>query len=59
MIMVKLKMKTIYKSFLSLIGILLFFALLLGITYLCFDKTAENDSDIEVNGALSINYVSG
>jgi len=59
MVMVKLKMRAIYKSFLSLIGFLIFVATLLGVSYLFYDKVLENDSDIEVNGTLSINYVDG
>ena len=59
MIMVKLKMRTIYKSFLSFIGFLILAASILGISYLFYDKVLESDSDIEVTGALSINYIDG
>ena len=38
MVMVKLKMRAIYKSFLSLIGFLIFVATLLGVSYLFYDK---------------------
>ena len=57
--MVKLKMRTIYKSFLSFIGFLLLIVVALGITYLFYDKVLENESDIEVTGSLSINYIDG
>lgn len=59
MVMVKLKMRTIYKSFLSFIGFLILAASILGISYLFYDKVIESDSDIEVTGALSINYIDG
>lgn len=59
MVMVKLKMRTIYKSFLSFIGFLIIVASILGISYLFYDKVLESDSDIEVTGALSINYIDG
>lgn len=57
--MVKLKMRTIYRSFLSFIGFLIIVVSILGITYLCYDKVVEMDSDIEVTGSLSINYIDG
>lgn len=57
--MVKLKMRTIYKSFLSFIVFLLLIVVSLGITYLFYDKVLENESDIEVTGSLSINYIDG
>lgn len=57
--MVKLKMRTIYKSFLSFIGLLIVLASILGITYLLYDKMIEDDSDVEVTGSLSINYIDG
>lgn len=57
--MVKLKMRTIYKSILSFIGILIILFLTLGIIYLFYDRVVEVDSDIEVNGSLSINYIDG
>lgn len=56
MTLVKLKMKIIYKSFLSIIGLLLVACLALGLLYLFTDKSFFIDSDIEVNGQLSINY---
>lgn len=58
-ILVKLKMKKIYKTFLSFIGTLIILVGFVGIAYLFYDKVLESDSDIEVNGALSINYVNG
>lgn len=57
--MVKLKMRSIYKSFLSIIGFLLLLIVILGIIYLFYDKVVESDSDIEVDGTLSINYIDG
>lgn len=57
--MVKLKMRTRYKSILSFIGILIFLISLIGIIYLFYDKVVEFDSDIEANGVLSINYIDG
>lgn len=57
--MVKLKMRTIYKSFLSIIGFLLFIIIIIGIIYLFYDKVTESDSDIEITGNLSINYLDG
>jgi len=59
MVMVKLKMKAIYKSFLSLIGFLIVLAGILGTMYLFYDKVIESDSDVEVSGDLSINYITG
>jgi len=59
MVMVKLKMKTIYKSFLTFIGFLIITAIVIGVLYLFYDKVAGLDSDIEVAGNLSINYVDG
>lgn len=57
--MVKLKMRTIYKTFLSFIVFLLLVVIALGVSYLFYDKILENDSDIEVTGPLSINYIDG
>lgn len=59
MVMVKLKMRAIYKSFLSFIGFLILIAALIGVLYLFYDKKIDLDSDIEVTGNLSINYISG
>jgi len=59
MIMVKLKMRKIYKAFLSFIGFLIMVAIALGVLYLFYDKVIEIDSDIEVAGNLSINYIDG
>lgn len=59
MVMVKLKMRTIYKSFLSLIGLLIIIATILGIAYLFYDKVVDIGSDVEVTGSLSINYIDG
>lgn len=57
-ILVKLKMKKGYKRSLSFLSILIIAIASLGIGYLFYDKVIK-DSDIEVNGALSINYISG
>jgi len=59
MVMVKLKMRAIYKSFLTIVGFLIVLAVLMGAMYLFNDKKIENDSDIEVAGDLSINYING
>lgn len=59
MTMVKLKMRAIYKSFLSFIGFLIVIGISLGVLYLFYDKVSEIGSDIEVNGNLSINYIDG
>lgn len=58
-ILVKLKMKSIYKNFLVFLGFLILLLGFMGISYMFYDKMVELDSDIEVNGALSINYVDG
>ena len=57
--MVKLKMRTVYKTFLTIIGFLILLTGILGTSYLFYDKIVETDSDIEVNGLLSINYIDG
>jgi len=59
MIMVKLKMRAIYKAFLSFIGFLILIATFMGVLYLFYDKIVELESDIEVTGNLSINYIDG
>ena len=59
MTMVKLKMRAIYKSFLSFIGFLIVIGVALGVIYLFYDKVSDIGSDIEVNGSLSINYIDG
>ena len=51
-------MKKGYKRSLSFLSILIIAIAFLGIGYLFYDKVIK-DSDIEVNGALSINYISG
>ena len=57
-ILVKLKMKKGYKRSLSFLSILIIAIASLGVGYLFYDKVIK-DSDIEVNGTLSINYISG
>ena len=56
-ILVKLKMKKGYKRSLSFLSILIIVIASLGVGYLFYDKVIK--ADIEVNGALSINYISG
>ena len=57
-ILVKLKMKKGYKNSLSFLSILIICIACLGIGYTFYNKVLK-DSDIEVNGTLSINYMSG
>ncbi len=57
--LVKLKMKKTYKAFLTFIGFLIIGVSSLGILYLFYDKVIDPSNDIEVNGALSINYIDG
>lgn len=57
--LVKLKMRARYKTAMAIIAVLIALLLLLGITYLFYDKVLDSDSDIEVTGALSINYMDG
>ena len=57
--LVKLKMRKIYKTSLSFVGLLIVLTSILGICYLFYDKVIDPSNDIEVNGALSINYVDG
>lgn len=59
MIMVKLKMRMIYKAFLTFIGCLIMLAIGLGVLYYFNNKIFEAESDIEVTGELSINYIDG
>ena len=56
---VKLKMRAIYKAFLSLIGFLLIAILGIAFLYFFYDKITTVESDIEVAGNLSVNYISG
>lgn len=57
--LVKLKMRARYKTAMAIIAVLIALLLLLGITYLFYAKVLDSDSDIEVTGALSINYMDG
>ena len=59
MVTVKLKMRSIYKAFLGLIGFLLLAIISIAFLYFFYDKITSIDSDIEVAGNLSINYISG
>lgn len=59
MVAVKLKMRTIYKAFLGLIGFLLLTITCIAFLYFFYDKITSSDSDVEVAGNLSINYISG
>ena len=56
--LVKLKMRTIYKVPLTILGLLICFVSLIGILYVTYDKFINN-SVIEVDGELSINYLDG
>lgn len=58
-ILVKLKMKKNYKVFLTIIAILILTSLTIGLIYLSFDKIFVKDSDIDVKGSISINYING
>ncbi len=58
-ILVKLKMKFIYKAFLWLVAILVVLTSSIGIMYMFYEKVIDYDGNIEVNGALSINYIDG
>ena len=57
-ILVKLKMRKIYKFLLFVVTLLIIMVMALGFIYI---NRSDNilDSDIEVNGTLSINYVDG
>ena len=58
-ILVKLKMRPVYKTFLFLVAFLIIMVSSIGVIYLFYDHIENIDGDIEVNGALSINYVDG
>ncbi len=58
-ILVKLKMRKIYKFFLTVFSLLIMLMASIGVLYLVDGKGKLFDSDIEVNGTLSINYVDG
>lgn len=58
-ILVKLKMRKIYKTFLTIVGLLIMLMSSVGVLYLVDGKNRTFDSDIEVTGALSINYIDG
>lgn len=58
--LVKLKMKKSYKIVLIIISILLIFIISIGIIYYKYNDTNKIiNSNIEVNGNLSINYIDG
>lgn len=57
--LVKLKMKGSYKTFLIFLAIIILMLSSLGIMYLFYDKLENPSADIEVDGALSINYIAG
>jgi len=57
--LVKLKMRTVYKMFLSILAVLIILVASLGITYLFSDRIISSDLDIEVTKNLSINYLNG
>lgn len=58
-ILVKLKMKKNYKVFLTIIAFLICVSLIIGVVYLSYDKIFIKDSDIDVYGDISVNYLSG
>lgn len=57
--LVKLKMKKIYKVFLSLIFLLILLMLVIGIIYITTGRMPKFMSDIEVYDSLSVNYIDG
>ncbi len=57
MILVKLKMKKIYKLFLTLIGLLITLLIILGMNYKLNNDKHIDGSDINVDDNLSINYI--
>ena len=59
MVTVKLKMRGIYKAFLSCVGFLIILIMLIGFLYFFYDRITTPESDIEVAGNLSINYIDG
>ncbi len=58
-ILVKLKMRFVYKFFLTICGLLIALTVSLGLKYALQYKDQIFASSVEVQGALSINYVDG
>lgn len=56
---VKLKMRPIYKSLLTLIALIIIFLSIIGIMYIVYDDIKNRSYDVEVDGNLSINYKDG
>ena len=56
---VKLKMKPIYKSLLTLIALIIIILSIIGIMYIVYDDIKNRSYDVEVDGNLSINYKDG
>lgn len=56
---VKLKMKPIYKTILFLIGSFIVLLMLIGISFVFYDKAKNMGYEVEVDGNLSINYING
>lgn len=56
---VKLKMKPIYKTLLTLIALTIIILSIIGITYIVYDDYKNRGYDVEVDGSLSINYKDG
>lgn len=56
---VKLKMKPIYKSLLTLIALTIIILSIIGIMYIVYDDIKNRSYDVEVDGNLSINYKDG
>lgn len=57
--LVKLKMKTVYKTFLLVILVLLIFVVSLGVISLFYNGVLKRGSYVEAVGDLSINYLDG
>lgn len=57
--LVKLKMKPIYKSFLTVIALMLIVMVSIGIIYLLYFNNFIKTSDVDVSDYLSVNYMNG
>lgn len=57
--LVKLKMKPIYKICMIIIGIFVAFLCLLFVSYFLYDKVKKLEYEVEVDGNISINYIDG
>ena len=52
-------MRIVYKRSLTFIGFLIAICLFIGIAYLFYDKVMSNETEVIVDGDLSINYITG